>query len=240
MTVQRRPEGEGLARQPNLDHEWALARQGYRLIAGVDEAGRGAWAGPVYAAAVILPLERTDLEGALEGVTDSKLLTPLGRNRLLPLICETALGVGVGAASAGEIDALGIVPATRLAMRRAIEQLAPPPHALLLDYMQLPGVTLPQRAMAKADRLCLSVAAASIVAKVTRDLQMAQLGETYPGYAFAQHKGYGTAAHRQALAQLGPSPIHRMSWAPLKPTGPLQVETALDEAEQDETISLGK
>jgi ribonuclease HII len=224
---------EDLARQPNLHHEWALAQHGYRLVAGVDEAGRGAWAGPVYAAAVILPLERTDLGSALEGVTDSKLLTPLQRDRLLPLIRETALGVGVGAASAGEIDALGIVPATRLAMRRAIEQLAPPPHALLLDYVQLPGVTLPQHAMPKADRLCLSVASASIVAKVTRDQQMAQLGETYPGYAFERHKGYGTAAHRQALARLGPSPIHRMSWAPLKSTGALQVETALDDAEQN-------
>jgi ribonuclease HII len=230
MTAEKRSKREDLTRQPSLDHEWALTRQGYRLIAGVDEAGRGAWAGPVYAAAVILPLERTDLESALEGVTDSKLLTPLQRGRLLPLICETALGVGVGVASAGEIDALGIVPATRLAMRCAIEQLIPPPHALLLDYVRLPGVTLPQRAMPKADRLCLSVAAASIVAKVSRDQQMIQLGETYPGYAFARHKGYGTAAHRRALAQLGPSPIHRMSWAPLKSAGSSPIETALDEA----------
>jgi ribonuclease HII len=203
-------------RWPGLDEELALISQGYRLVAGVDEAGRGAWAGPVYAAAVILPLERGDLSDALKGVADSKQLSPQRRETLLQVILDVALSVGVGAASVEEIDGQGILPATRLAMTRAIDGLTPRPDILLLDYVQLPEVMLPQRSLPKADESCLSVAAASIVAKVSRDQWMVELHKDYPGYEFARHKGYGTAAHRSALARLGPSSVHRMSWAPLR------------------------
>ncbi len=201
---------------PGLDQERALQDQGYRLIAGIDEAGRGAWAGPVYAAAVILPLERPDLRVVLNGVADSKQLTPRRREHLLQAIYDVALSVGVGTATAAEIDAVGIAPATRLAMKRAVEALFPSPEALVIDYIPLPEVALPQRALPKADQHCLSVAAASIVAKVSRDRWMVALDGQHPGYDFARHKGYGTAAHRSALAELGPSPVHRMSWAPLQ------------------------
>jgi ribonuclease HII len=203
-------------RWPGLDEELTLVRQGYRLVAGVDEAGRGAWAGPVYAAAVILPLERRDLSDALKGVADSKQLSPRRREALLRVIQDVALSVGVGAASAGEIDQRGILPATRLAMERALDDLTPAPEILLIDYVQLPEVVLPQRSLPKADQLCLSVAAASIVAKVSRDRWMVTLEKKHPGYGFARHKGYGTTAHRSALARLGPSSAHRMSWAPLR------------------------
>jgi ribonuclease HII len=202
--------------RPGLEQENALLSCGYRLIAGVDEAGRGAWAGPVYAAAVILPLERPDLTVALDGVADSKQLSPGRREALLPAICAVALGVGVGTASASEIDSVGIVPATRLAMQRAIAALCPPGDALILDHIRLPAVPLPQRSLPKADQRCLTVAAASIVAKVSRDRWMVELDRQYPGYGLAQHKGYGTAAHRTALARLGPTPLHRMTWAPFR------------------------
>jgi ribonuclease HII len=205
-------------RWPGLEHERSLVKQGYRLIAGVDEAGRGAWAGPVYAAAALLPVERPDLLCALDGVKDSKQLSPRRREALLDVVSQVALSLGVGNASAGEIDELGIAAATRLAMARALEKLAPSPQALIIDYVALPDVALPQRALPKADLRCLSVAAASIAAKVSRDRWMIELDAQYPGYGFARHKGYGTVAHRCALAELGPSPIHRMSWAPLRAT----------------------
>jgi ribonuclease HII len=216
MTAEGPAPGDGRAAGPGLDHEKALWSQGYRLIAGIDEAGRGAWAGPVYAAAVVLPLDRPDLHDALEGVTDSKQLSPRRRVALLEVIYQIALSVGVGTATAAEVDALGIVPANRLSMARAVAALSSSPDFLLIDYLRLPQVDLPQRSAPKADQRCLSVAAASIVAKVRRDQWMVQLDERYPGYGFARHKGYGTAAHRSALARLGPSPVHRMSWAPLR------------------------
>jgi ribonuclease HII len=209
--------------RPGLDHEQALLALGHRLIAGLDEAGRGAWAGPVYAAAVILPLDRSDLLTTLEGVNDSKLLTPRRREALFERIQQQALSVGVGAASAAEIDQLGVAPATRLAMARAIEALSSAPHALLVDHIQLPELKLPQRSLPKADRQCLSVAAASIVAKVTRDRLMVQMEEEHPGYGFDRHKGYGTADHRSALERLGACPLHRMSWEPLRGLSPKRV-----------------
>jgi ribonuclease HII len=199
---------------PDMRQERALIRQGHVLVAGIDEAGRGAWAGPVVAAAVILPGGASRL-AALRGVRDSKLLSPVQREALSPAIREKALAVGIGMASHEEIDAMGIVPATRLAMRRAVEQLTPAPDALLIDALRLPGVPLPQRVMFHADTLCLSVAAASIVAKVTRDHLMMELDTQYPGYGFVRHKGYGTQIHQQALAQLGPSAIHRMTFKPV-------------------------
>ncbi len=201
---------------PSLREEFALRQAGYKWIAGLDEAGRGAWAGPVVAGAVILPLDREDLPAALAAVRDSKRLTPRKRERLLPLIKDLALTTAVGRAEPAEIDRLGIAPATRLAMARALEALNPQPDCLLLDAFPLPESPLPQRAIVRGDALCLSIAAASIVAKVTRDRWMRDLDGEFPGYGLARHKGYGTAAHRRALDRLGPTPLHRMSWAPMR------------------------
>jgi ribonuclease HII len=206
---------------PHLHQERALVRQGHALVAGLDEAGRGAWAGPVVAAAVILPRDAMR-RSELRGVRDSKLLAPSRRAVLFDAIHRAAVAVGVGAASHTEIDALGIVSATRLAMQRALQALPVAPDALLIDALRLPAVPLPQRVMFHADTLCLSVAAASIVAKVTRDRLMVGLDTQYPSYGFAQHKGYGTAHHQQALAQFGPSAVHRMTFEPVRrllPTG---------------------
>lgn len=200
--------------RPTLVEEAAFWRRGYRYVAGLDEAGRGAWAGPVVAAAVILPPDSESLRRQLAGVRDSKMLTPAEREALFPEIMRIALAVGIGMAGPEEIDAVGIVPATRMAMVRALEALAVPPEALIVDALALP-VPLPQRVRVQADARCLSVAAASIVAKVTRDRWMAEMDRRYPGYGFAEHKGYGTPAHRRALQAHGPSPIHRRSFAPV-------------------------
>lgn len=201
---------------PDLSEEYALRAVGHRWVAGLDEAGRGAWAGPVCAAAVVLPLEEDDLIAALDGVRDSKVLSPAQREALLPVIRQVAVAVGVGWGEPAEIDVWGVVPATRLAMGRAVAQLGDQVDALLVDYVQLPGLDLPQQSLPKADVHCLSVAAASILAKVERDRLMAALDEAYPGYGLAQHKGYGTPQHRDALTHLGPSPIHRVSWRPMR------------------------
>ncbi|NLE43893.1 MAG: ribonuclease HII [Chloroflexi bacterium] len=202
--------------QPNLREERSLQATGHCHVAGVDEAGRGAWAGPVYAGAVVLPLDRPDLSAALAGVRDSKLLRPHQREELLTVILTTAIAVGLGWSESMEIDEIGIVPATRRAMQRAIEALSTPADALLVDHIALPDLALPQRSLPKADLHCLSVAAASIVAKVARDHRMIELDRFYPGYGLAQHKGYGTQAHRTALECLGPTPIHRTSWGPFQ------------------------
>ncbi len=201
---------------PDLSAERRLWALGYLRIAGVDEAGRGPWAGPVVAAAVILPPHEENLLELLAGVTDSKQLTPLRRDALYERIFDVAIGVGVGQASAREIDALGIVPATQLAMHRALVALPVPPDYLLVDYVNLPDVDLPQEAIVKGDARVLSIAAASIVAKVERDRIMVELEARYPGYGFAQHKGYGTRAHQEALRRLGPSPVHRKTWKPVR------------------------
>lgn len=201
---------------PDLSIELPLWNQGLTL-AGLDEAGRGAWAGPVVAAAVILPLDRPDLAAQLAGVTDSKKLSARQRERLGPKIESLAVAAGVGATSAADIDRLGIVPATRLAMQRAVAQLSPAPDALLIDAVNLSSlVPLPQRALYYGDAISLSIAAASILAKLSRDRLMAALETDYPGYGFARHKGYGTAAHQAALARLGVSAVHRQSFAPVK------------------------
>ncbi len=200
---------------PDLHEELALYATGYSRVAGLDEAGRGAWAGPVCAAAAVFPLDRPDLPELLSGVHDSKQLSPARREALLPLILEVAEAVGIGWASPAEVDEIGIAPATRQAFARAVARLDGWVDALLVDYVRLPELDLPQRALSKADVRCLSVAAASIVAKVTRDRLMVALDQDFPGYGFARHKGYGTPQHREALARLGPSPIHRMSWRPM-------------------------
>ena len=202
--------------RPDLSEEYILQAAGYTGIAGLDEAGRGAWAGPVCGAAVILPLGREDLADAMDGVNDSKKLSPQRREDLLTIVLKIAKAVGVGWGEPGEIDEWGIITATRRAMGRAVAQLNGQVDALLVDHLRLPSLNFPQRSLPKADARCLSVAAASIVAKVERDRLMIALEEEFPGYGFARHKGYGTAQHREALAQLGPSPIHRMSWKPLR------------------------
>ena len=202
--------------EPDLREEMALYAEGYRHVAGLDEAGRGSWAGPVVAGAVIFPIDRPDLSQQLEGVRDSKQLTPRQRDYLYPIIESTALAVGVGSVPPGEIDELGIVSATRQAMYLAIAQLDLPPDFLLIDFLNLPRPSIPQKSITRGDALSLSIAAASIVAKVTRDRWMVQLDARYPGYGFARHKGYGTRQHREALACFGPSPVHRLSYAPMK------------------------
>lgn len=212
---------------PDLSLERELQAQGYRLIAGLDEAGRGAWAGPVMAAAVILPLDQPDRLAALldAGVNDSKQLTARQRERLYHLIRQTAVAVGMGGASARHIDRDGILPATRVAMRRAVSILRVQPQALLIDAVDLRGdVPLPQQRLNYGDSLSLSIAAASILAKVSRDRFMTQLDALYPGYSFARHKGYGTARHRAALQALGPSEMHRHSFRPIRALGAAPAE----------------
>jgi ribonuclease HII len=202
---------------PDLLEEYALRAAGYARVAGVDEVGRGAWAGPVCAAAVVLPLHRPDLAERLAGVRDSKQMSPAQREQYVLAIQQVAEAIGVGWAWPEEVDALGIVPATRQAMARAIANLQGQADALVVDAMQLPEIALPQRVLVKADVRCLSVAAASVVAKVARDWLMVALEQVFPGYGFARHKGYGTAEHRAALLRLGPSALHRRSWRPLQP-----------------------
>jgi ribonuclease HII len=201
---------------PDLQEELGLYAAGHTRVAGLDEVGRGAWAGPVCAAAVVLPLNRPDLPDLLTGVRDSKQLSPARREILLPVILDVAEAVEVGWATPTEVDERGVVLATQQAMARAVAELDGRVDALLVDYLRLPDLDLPQRALPKADARCLSVAAASIVAKVTRDQLMVALDRDFAGYGFARHKGYGTRQHREALARLGPSPIHRMSWRPIQ------------------------
>ncbi|MBN1667213.1 MAG: ribonuclease HII [Anaerolineales bacterium] len=199
--------------RPHLRHEQALWVNGALWVAGIDEAGRGALAGPVAAAAVILP-QIPDLTRALKGVRDSKLMTPRQRQIWARVVQDQAVSWAIGMASAGEIDALGILPATQLAAERALERLVVRPDHLLLDYLHLPQVPLPQTALVKGDRISLSIAAASVLAKTGRDALLQEYDQQYPGYGFAIHKGYGTASHRAAIAALGPCPIHRLTFAP--------------------------
>ncbi len=230
---------EALAKPvPTLAEELAWAARGSRLIAGIDEVGRGAWAGPVVAAAVILPPDTSDLPERLAGVRDSKLMTPSAREEALPRILSAALAVAIGSSSVEEIDRLGILAATRQAMQRAIEGLSVRPDALILDHVTLP-VPIPQRAFPRADQTSLSVAAASVVAKVTRDRGMADLDDLYPGYGFAQHKGYGTAAHAAALERLGPSPVHRASFAPIQ-AAQLSLGLTAESPQRDPRRGLGR
>ncbi len=201
--------------RPDLSLESGLWSAGLTRVAGLDEAGRGAWAGPVFAAAVILPCG-PDCAGRLQGVRDSKQMSARQRSFWAGQIKSTALAWGIGQASQEEIDAVGIAPATHLAMLRALLACGTSPDHLLLDAFLLPGVTLAQTALLKGDARSLSIAAASVLAKTARDDLMTVLDDRYPGYGFAAHKGYGTARHRAALEKLGPCLAHRMSFAPLK------------------------
>jgi ribonuclease HII len=200
--------------QPTLAREMELWKEGYRYVAGIDEAGRGALAGPVVAAAVVVP-PGSALAGIWEQVQDSKQLTALRRTELATRIRSDSLAWGVGAATAHEIDQLGIAPATRLAMQRAISMLQPMPLYLLIDWVRLPMLSTPQESPAKADGFFVSVAAASILAKVHRDQLMNEYDLHYPRYGFARHKGYGTARHLAALGRHGPCAEHRLTFAPL-------------------------
>ncbi len=197
---------------PDLAFEQALWNQDILHVAGLDEAGRGALAGPVYAAGVVLPPDSDRIAQDLERVRDSKQLSPQQRERLAPIIQLRALAWSVGWAEAAEIDQLGIAPATRLAFCRALEGLRMPAEHLLLDYLRLPEVELAQTALVKGDQRSLSIACASILAKTARDDYMCAQEGQYPGYGFAQHKGYGTAAHRAALEAFGTCPLHRRSF----------------------------
>lgn len=201
---------------PTLVYEQRLWTKGYRIVAGLDEAGRGALAGPVVAAAVVLCPERDHRPWRDAGVRDSKLLSPAQRDRLFSLIREQAKAWAVGLVAASEIDRVGIAAATRRAMGLALSQLPTPPNALLIDYLRLPEQPYPQLPITHGDQLSLSIAAASILAKVTRDQILVSLEDTYPGYGFARHKGYGTEAHRTALANLGPCFLHRVTFRPVR------------------------
>jgi len=199
---------------PDISFESPLWAEGW-CVAGLDEAGRGAWAGPVTAAAVVLPHD-PDILKRLDGVRDSKQIKPATRERLAVIICDVALAWGVGSASNTEIDTFGIVAATRLAMFRALEMLIPPPDYLLLDAIFLPESSIPQMALVKGDQRSISIAAASILAKTTRDARMIEISKTYTDYGFECHKGYGTRQHQRALVDHGPCPLHRYSFSPIK------------------------
>jgi ribonuclease HII len=203
-----------LSEPPSLVEENGLNARGYRLIAGVDEAGRGALAGPVIAAAVILP-QSPDFTW-LKSVRDSKEVPPARREYLFDLIKQEAIAVSVGIIAPQTIDVIGILNATKIAMCHAIEQLACPPDFLLIDFLRLPQLRISQKPIVHGDKLCLSIACASIIAKVTRDRIMVELDQLHPGYGLANHKGYGTRHHVSCLHQHGPSPIHRHSFAPVR------------------------
>jgi ribonuclease HII len=195
---------------PTLEFEKIFWKEGFNHIAGIDEAGRGAWAGPVAAAAVILPADPS-LSRILNRVNDSKLMTPLAREAWAPRIKTSALGWGVGFATVEEIDTLGILPATKLAATRALENLFP--DYLITDYLVFTEIDLPQTALVKGDQRSLSVAAASVLAKTSRDALMCELDGQYPGYGFARHKGYGTRLHHEMIKKLRRCEIHRKSFS---------------------------
>ncbi|MBI4671239.1 MAG: ribonuclease HII [Chloroflexi bacterium] len=211
-----------LANRPTLEYERAFWRDGFVCVAGLDEAGRGALAGPVVAAAIILPrLDKGDwtrhqLFHAIARANDSKLLTERAREQLFTPVCELARAHAIGSAAHFEIDAINILRASHLAMYRALDALPLAPDALLLDALVLSNSDLPQQGIIHGDARALSIAAASILAKVTRDRLMREFDAQYPHYGFAKHKGYGTRTHLDALQKFGPSPIHRKTYAPVK------------------------
>lgn len=184
-----------------------IYEEGFQLLCGVDEAGRGPLAGPVCAAACILPRGEE-----IPGLNDSKKLSEKKREELYDVITEKAITFGIAFASVEEIEAMNILNATYLAMNRAIEMLEPVPELALIDGNRNQAIRIPSRCIVKGDARCADIAAASVLAKVTRDRYMLDLAEQYPQYAFEKHKGYGTALHYSALREYGPSPVHRMSF----------------------------
>jgi ribonuclease HII len=195
---------------PDFTFELAATQNGHTLICGVDEAGRGPWAGPVVASAVIL-----NPANIPNGLNDSKKLTHEKREALFDPVMQSA-DVGIGIVSAAEIDDINILQATYLAMNRAMQNLKSQPTLALVDGNRAPALPCKVQTIIKGDALSLSIAAASIIAKVTRDRIMIAMDKHYPGYGFAAHKGYGTAAHAAALAHIGPCPEHRKSFAPIR------------------------
>lgn len=203
-----------IAREKELERLKAMSiyeseayNSGYRLVAGIDEAGRGPLAGPVVAACVMLP------EGCLiEGVNDSKKLSAAQRDKLYDVIIEKAVSFGVGIIDEKCIDEINILNATKLAMKQAVDELKPRPEILLIDAVKLENVNIPQMSIIKGDALSISIAAASIIAKVTRDRIIDEADNVYPLYGFKKHKGYGTAEHINAIKKYGLCPIHRISF----------------------------
>lgn len=212
---------------PTLQIEQSLWAQGFRRVAGIDEAGRGALAGPVVAAAVVVTPE-CSAAPVWSMVRDSKLLSPAQRETLAAQIRECAASWAVGVVDASQIDAIGIAAATRLAMQQAVAALTCAPDHLLIDWVRLPTLAIRQLSQPKADCSMATVAAASILAKVHRDHLMVAYDCTYPGYGFAAHKGYGVAAHLAAIAQQGPCALHRHSFAPI-----VQQSTLFDSHDDD-------
>ena len=201
---------------PGLSLELELYQQGFALVAGVDEVGRGPLAGPVVAVAVVLPTDLTGSEPWLAQLDDSKKLSPARRERVVELVEIHALGIGVGQVGPEEIDRIGIGPANIKAMLQAVADLPLSPSYLLLDFVHMRDCSIPFRPVVGGDRISYSIAAASNVAKVTRDRLMEQADAIYPGYAFARNKGYGTAHHMARLREMGPCGIHRHSFAPVR------------------------
>ncbi|MEX0800312.1 MAG: ribonuclease HII [Dehalococcoidia bacterium] len=199
---------------PNFDEERTLWRQGYHLVAGLDEVGRGPLAGPVAAAAVILSPD-ADFRW-LYHVRDSKELAPSDRQELAAYIYADALAVGIGFVSHTTIDRIGIAEATRQAMLRAISEMRSRPDHLLIDAISIPACSLPQIGIIDGDARCITIAAASIVAKVARDRYMKRTARRFRGYGFARNKGYATRQHLEALRRLGPCDLHRRSFAPVR------------------------
>jgi len=197
-----------------FQEEKSCEGQGYQLVAGVDEVGRGCLAGPVIAAAVIMPRDKR--LSWFKKIRDSKLLTPEKRESLSPLIHNTAVSVGTGVVYPDLIDSQGMTKAVRLAMKKAIDNLLPQPDFILIDYLTIPDLNLPQKGVINGDTICFSIACASIIAKVHRDHMMSELDKKYPGYGLAQNKGYGTEEHIASLRRLGPSAIHRRLFWPVK------------------------
>ncbi len=215
---------------PSLEFETAVFSPptGLICVAGVDEAGRGALAGPVAAAAVMLPLDNPGALARLRDVNDSKQLSAARREALFTQITQVALAYSVALEPADAIDALGILVATKRAMATAVTQLRPAAQYLLIDGpIRLTAVRLPQQAIIRGDSLSLSIAAASILAKVSRDRFMVELDALYPDYGFARHKGYGTAVHLAALQKFGPTPQHRHSFTPLRQRNNTSATTAI-------------
>ena len=204
-----------------LEHERAAVARGVSLLAGLDEAGRGPLAGPVVAAAVMFPVEwlRGEFPAELAKLNDSKQLTEAQREAYFAFLTTHAeVRFAIASVDAAVIDRINILQATHRAMNDALAQLTPPPAHVLVDGLRVKSLRLPQTALVKGDARSYSIAAASVLAKVTRDRLMREFDREFPGYGFAAHKGYGTAAHLAAIARLGPCAIHRRSFAPLKPT----------------------
>ena len=198
---------------PDLKLEKKLWKGGFESIAGMDEAGRGALAGPVTVGAVILPRDHARLSSTLNGVRDSKLMTPKQRAHWTDAIKESASAWSLGWASAEEIDSFGIAAATRLAAERALAELSLLPDFLLTDFRLNPETEIPLLSLVKGDQKSLTIACASVLAKTARDALMRELDERFPGYELARHKGYGTMIHRKAIEKLGRVPVHRKSFS---------------------------